>query len=1753
MEYIAAAGENDAKVVARVSPGASAIIKINLDMADPGTGQKVNFSLTDGDTLSFQIKKTAYGTAEIVAKEGVDLTSGQYDFELVVNEFENAPANSSQIDIEVNVVIDNKAPVFDANAPTTGTVPEREQDFTIATFSASDVNHQVLKYDIVAKVDEETGVVDPGAAQILPSLVIGTYTGVLKTKDEVSDQPDYDEPSVDDPDTDADESARETDNEHVFTIIVSDGTSSETHDFTLTVTDVPEPVRGEALNFEVPENQAGGEGNPFNKFKLAGATGNYIITEEIDGTGVRRAGSSSLFAVKSNDDDASEADIYLRRAGTVDFEDPDISNNYTLAVMADGADADLITIMIVDVNEKPLFSQDDLDLVDEVSSSVELFVLESSAVNDIVKIGQDAGGNPSIEDATFTATDEDGAAAWSEINYDLWWDHDGDPETDTVLYAGADALVKVDLTGDGTVKVASMLDTDGINSVNQVNVVLRAFDPGDPMGLHSALALQVNIIDTNVAPEFDQPSRDQVHTQISESAAIGTPILNPYYAEDEDGDIVKYRLRDQDDTGIFAIGELDGVLTLAAVLNYEVAQSHTVEIQAYDTDGDTDEVVLTVDVLNANDNSPAFNATPRTTLSVNENTGRGHTLANYAATDADGDDVHYSLEGADADSFMISTTGALKTLESLDYDSNTPCGSSDCTVIVVASDMPGAASGAPVVGRHTGPAKATVTITVEPTEDSVSTIKVRKANPVPGTNKGDPDTALSGTKVTASDKDAEFDGMNLPQSPPHERPDGLPATSGDNGPVNFVETEWANWGTVLLIEVTSESPGPATGSGACAYGNQCVVLTIKSDSADDELRVAAYRSATDEDKFLAAIRLVELQKDASTYALDDDGKEVKTPIYQHVRDGVAVKGGGVPALRVDEEDEIEVEFGNLRSSLDVENDAPEITNFSPEHERAFDDADVEYTFSVTDAHSGLPEAEDLPDRDGDEDYMPVVALISGEQCVARDDDDNSTETKALRKSHNAALDILENETLYCPGEKQGGAEGGEYVASDDSTWGFWNIRDDKDFDEIDDGYDVETTVVLLPDKRAYYVTFIACDNAGNCTYFDPDGNDDDAELAEITVDTKEPEFVQARTGVNWNDTDNEYKQNRSFVQLIFDDLTQLNTETVEIDDFVIEGHTIKAIYTYDNPDEEDVDWGANEGDSWSDNVDKAGTNNLRDVARYRDLENTVFVELEDDLLADETPDVTIVPNGVEDVAGNEQDDGDHEADDWITPEFTIVSIIAPNTPEGASNQLAGDGDQVTVTVTADERLDQTRPDVEVFFVDAARVETKGGEECDDGKRKRGEIIENTNGKTSDKCLDNDLATGKELNNNIVKVSNTEWVVTIVKPKETGYYNFYITGKDRSPQKNKGSEGVGTGDIVKDFFDSDGDVNTDDAVFWEADINLPKPNIRVSGEMVTDNEPNVEYRSPLFVEIDFTRNYQSGTDCDDVDSDVRMSDCTNENSEYAEDSFDDVVIKMFRLDGVDMTDSVRTTDAQTFLVSLQSISVGDHTVEIQAVDQAGNELEEILEIDFEVSDRDPFEKRLSPGWNLVSLPGEPADNRIATVFGPDVEVRTVYSYNPVIPGGWLVAVRETLDSDWQGDLTEISAMRGYWVLSDAIQDWEVNIPRLAGGAAGTGTPIQPPVIPLYAGWNLIPVIDIRGDGGDNDTISAIVYLESLGDGLDLARVLGYNTIMNQWETVLDPAPGMMMRNTDLGIGEGYWVFVREAASLVPSGYIAGGSD
>ncbi len=1336
-----------------------------------------------------------------------------------------------------------------------------------------------------------------------------------------------------------------------------------------------------------------------------------VVTGEVDSySTVNTADGGDNYAV-----DPKTGAVSVKAAP--DFEKGE-EPSFTIAVKNDYKEEIaliFVEVAIVDVNEAPAF--------DEASTT--------GVAPNIVQINpptinvKENDQNDKLV-AAFKATDPDSGAT---VTYSVTSDPEGAP-------------FKID--ANGNLKVDGN-DVFNVNTKDSYSLTIQAADGK----MTTDFKVEVTVENANDAPMFVEATK-KLEITIDENTAKDTAI-HTYTATDPDGDALTFSLRDSEDTNHFKIDSVTGVLSVAGTLDYETDESFTVEINVSDPHEAGAEIAVIVKLNNLNDNAPKFAVAALKNAQVQENTPRGTNLGVFTATDADGDAITYSLAGANAKAFQISGTGDLMTLASLDYDGKVPCTNNNvCAVDVVATDT------ADKDGKI-NTAKHSVTITVTSADDSISTLRVSKANPVPGASQGDANTALADTKTTVAGQDVV-----------KERPAGLPATgtADQDKTVRFVETSWANWGTVLRLEVTAESPDPN-----CDGGNRCVVVKVEGDSSDDILNLRAYRSATQENRFVTAVMPV-----------SGEGAMTETPgdasVYAH-------SDGSVARLKVDEEDKIKIEFDNLRGSVNIENEAPEIDNFLPEHEAATDDADVDYTFTVTDDISGIPDPEDLP-NDADDEYISVVAMVNNKQCSTDPEDKFGPEVKGLNLS--------EGVKIYCPGSPK-----------------IREIIDDNDFDDVDNGFDVETTVVLGEGK--YYVTFIVCDKAGNCAAYDPEQTKHKETLPEIIVDTVDPEFVEARTGVKWNNTDNEYDDDRSFIQVVFKEDTPLNNDTIEKEDFVVAGHTVKNVHWYD-PDDEDTRWG--------DDDEKTVPTRWGKNALYQEIDKTVFLELEDELAPDETPDVALVPNGIEDSAGNEQDDGEEEADDWISPKFVVVSIVSPReTPD--DEVLAGEDDQVVITLTADERIKQTRPDILVHHVNAPEVATTDGLKCDDGtgkdsngdyrgKRERGEVIVN------DKCKNASAVKGGQLSVTIEKISNTEWIATVEGPEATGYYNFYVSATDRSSQNNPGSEGVDPEELVTAFFKKNGDIETDDAIFFEGDIKLDDPSVRVSGIAVDDNEPTVELRTPLFVEFDFS---------------------SAEGAEYAEDTFDWVQITKFELNGVDMTDSVKTTDDETFLVALDSISAAEHEIVVQAVDRAGNVLDDELEINFEVETRDPFEKRLNPGWNLVSLPGEPADSSVASVFGSGIEVKTVYTYDPVVPGGWMVAVRETLTSEWQGDLTHITAKRGYWVLSDAIQDWEVSIPRMAGGAADSGTPIQPPVIPMYAGWNLIPVIDVTGNIlGTGKGINAATYLDSLDDGLDLARVLSFDTIKNEWST--------LNLSDKVNIGSGYWVFVRESASLVPGG-------
>lgn len=1408
-----------------------------------------------------------------------------------------------------------------------------------------------------------------------------------------------------------------------------------------------------------------------------------------------------------------------------------------------------VSVTINNINEAPEF--------DPVTASA--WVSENAVVDSAVKVSS------ASEAADFEpmATDDDG---------------------DSLTYSVDNALFGI---AGGKLVVKGALDADAGTTSHTVTVTAS---DGNASSADATLTVTVMVGNANDDPEFVDPdSTDTIVTIDRSTAEIDETMGNRADVNDhgtEAGRLVQeFKVIDNDgatNTLVFELDEgvSDNLFEIKNVardasdatvwtgevhtkagpaLDYEgtgaypynVVTGYTVLVEVNDGQQGDDTLTIHVTLKNLNDNAPVINAAAPSNPSVDENAARGTVLGDYSATDADGDTVTYSIDAAGNKSFSISDSGMLMTLASLDADDNSdgdkvPCGDAGCQFKVIASD-----------GGNGGTVKD-VRVTVNNEDDSVSGFSISKANPIANISSDgdDADTALADAKtggdeylwnlldcpamlglVNSTDTatychpwdglptQAAMDAVSaafraMSDYAPMESPYALPATMG-SAPRNFVTADWGNWDTVLRIEVTAQSADPD-----CGNGNQCVFIDLDADSSGDKLKLMAFRTSGQENRFVAAVKLVEDAAD-STPDDDSDNTDGNSAVYMHT-------DGSVAALKVDEEDDVEIRLSGSKiapTNVEVENEAPEFNNFAPEHEAAFDDGDVDYTFTITDSVSGIPEPEDLPDINGDSDYMPIVALVTTGQCHLVEYDKNG---KPKAGPSGYAMKTFAGNSVWCGNNVEIRA-----------------ITDDRDFDEIDDGFEVDTKVVLDENAR-HFVTFVVCDAAGNCELYTPDENDIDAAFAEITIDTVKPKFVEARTGVKWDSTDSEYDDDRTFIQVLFEDLTALDPTTIEADDFVVEGHTVKAAHWFDVSDnDDDTRWGDKNSDGTL-NTDTVptryamgGPNNIggRGLLR-RNIRNVVFLELEDELAPDETPDVSVVPNGVGDSAGNEQDDGEQEADDWISPSFTLVVNPTARTPEGSSNVLAGDNDEVVINLSADERIVKTRPDVTVTYVNAPAGCVETAINHDDltskgssGTYSRGEII-----LAADKTGCGKAATGSTpLGTTIEKVSNTEWTVTVNEPSATGYYNIHVSAEDRSSQRNEGSEGIAASKIATSFFERDGDVNSDDAYYFQGDRNLANPNVRVSGVTIEDTEPAVEFKTPLFVELDFTTAYLS--DCRTVDDkDERAAKCYAESDEYAKDSFDSVTITSVTLNGTDITDSVKTTDNETFLLAIDGIAIGDHEIEIQATDLAGNSLDKTLSVEFEVEERDAYSKRLSPGWNLVSIPGEPADSDISVVFGSDIEVRTVYTYDPIIPGGWMVAVRESVDADWQGDLTEITARRGYWVLSDAIQDWEVSIPRLAGGAVGSGTPIQPPVIALYAGWNLVPVIDVTGDFA-GDGIKAQAYLQSLDDGLDLARVLGFDTITNKWSTKMAPE-GADGSGDTLKYGEAYWVFVRQAASLVP---------
>ena len=404
------------------------------------------------------------------------------------------------------------------------------------------------------------------------------------------------------------------------------------------------------------------------------------------------------YTLEGADDDEDSFDLdastgALTSAATHDFED---QSSYSLVIVATsgGTDAEdrgdrtritklSVTVMVVDQNDvgevtlsarEPQIGRAVLATLSdddggETAVTWKWFrggIDESAANTD----GEEGISSAELvaaltDDITDTVTDECTAADAADANAPADTESCVIPGASSALYTPVDADDGWTIHAVASYKDNKSDDEDaGVSSERAV----QASDPG------------------NTAPAFPDQDLDTAGDQsdtamrsVAENVKKGTKIGEPVTSGDGDDDLLTYTISG-DDAGSFKVGRKDGQLTTNAELDYETKDEYMVMVTATDPSGATDTITVMIMVTDEDDapaitpnRAPAFAEGETAVREVAENSEAGTPVGNpVAATDADEDDLTYSLGGDDAMYFDIGDTGQITVGEGtmLDYESD---------------------------------------------------------------------------------------------------------------------------------------------------------------------------------------------------------------------------------------------------------------------------------------------------------------------------------------------------------------------------------------------------------------------------------------------------------------------------------------------------------------------------------------------------------------------------------------------------------------------------------------------------------------------------------------------------------------------------------------------------------------------------------------------------------------------------------------------------------------------------------------------------------------------------------------------------------------------------------------------------------------------------------------------------------------------------------------------------------------------------
>ena len=635
-------------------------------------GTAVSATDADTDTLTYSLGETDAASFAIDTESGQLKTSAALDYEtkssysvtitvsdgrltdiisvtIKVTDVDEKPATDDITTRDENVTTPvNNAPVFTDGKSATRTVAENTRSGVNigSAVAATDAEGHTLTYSL--------------SGTDAAAFSIDSSSGQLRTNASL----DY-----------------ETKSTYTITIIVSDGSLTDSITVTIKVTDVDEapsnnaPVfsDGDSTTLTVAENTSSGVN--IGSAVSATDTDDDTLTYSLSGT------DSAAFSIDSSSGQ-------LRTSASLDYE---TKSTYTVTIIvSDGTltDSITVTIKVTDVDEAPsnnapVFSDGD---------STTLTVAENTSSG--VNIG-----------SAVSATDTD---------------------DDTLTYSlgGTDAAAFSIDSSSGQLRTSASLDYE-TKSTYTVTIIVSDGT------LTDSITVTIKVTDVDEAPSNNAPvfsDGDSTTLTVAENTSSGVNIGSAVSATDTDDDTLTYSLGGTDATA-FSIDTATGQLKTKAALNYETKSSYTVTVTA--SDGSlTDSINVTINVTNVNE-APIFSDGTTTTRAIAENVGADINIGTVvAASDVDSTNLTYSLSGTDAAAFSLDTkTGQLKTKATLDYETKT-----SYTVTITVSD-----------GSHTDIITVTINVTnLDETPsnnapvltDGDSTTRSVAENSISGTNIG---------------------------------------------------------------------------------------------------------------------------------------------------------------------------------------------------------------------------------------------------------------------------------------------------------------------------------------------------------------------------------------------------------------------------------------------------------------------------------------------------------------------------------------------------------------------------------------------------------------------------------------------------------------------------------------------------------------------------------------------------------------------------------------------------------------------------------------------------------------------------------------------------------------------------------------------------------------------------------------------------------------------------------------------------------